>query len=74
MSDENVTFFTQAKKLNKVYKSQAYTITYLPQTKEWKWEVIWIRKTVFGDVEKTMNKAQKAAEKHIDTTLKNRGK
>jgi hypothetical protein len=70
---DDVIFFTQAKKLNKQYKSQAYTITYLPQTKEWKWEVKWVRTTVFSDTEKTMNKAQKAAEKHIDSTLKNRG-
>lgn len=70
----NVEFFTKAKTLNRTYKKQSYSLTYLPPTKTWRWEVIWISKSKFTDEAKTMNAAQKAAEKHIDTTLKARGK
>lgn len=70
----NVEFFTKAKTLERYYKQQRYTLTYLPPTKEWQWKVEWIQKQVFSEKEKTLAKAQKAAQKHIDETLKLRGK
>lgn len=64
----------QPKKLNKKYKNTEYIIEYLPTTKQWKWLVTYVSVTKYGDVAKSINAAQKAAEKHIEETLKLRGK
>ena len=71
MSD--VTFFVKPKQLKKQYKKTAFTITFLPQEKLWKWEVTYVQTTHYSDTAKTMIAAQKAAEKHIDITLTQRG-
>lgn len=66
-------FFTKAKTLERHYKRQKYTLTFLPPTKKWKWEVVWVSTTRFSEEANTMNAAQKAAEKHIDKTLAIKG-
>jgi hypothetical protein len=63
-------FFVKAKTLNKQYKQQKYTLTFLPPTKHWKWEVTHVNVTKFGGEAKTLHAAQRAAEKHIDNTNK----
>lgn len=57
------------KTANRRYKNHSYTVTYIPATKEWKWEVTYVQTTRFSDVAKTMQAAFKQAEKHIDRTL-----
>jgi len=61
------------KKINRRYKNHAIVITYKPPTKKWSWEVTYVQTTKFSDEADTMTKAVKAAEKHIDSTLKIRG-
>ncbi len=60
------------KTANRRYKNHSYTVTYIPATKEWKWEVTYVTTTYFSDKAKTMIAAFKAAEKHIDRTLEMR--
>lgn len=57
------------KKAQRRYKNHAYSVTYIPATKEWKWEVTYVQTTYFSDVAKSLNAAFKQAEKHIDRTL-----
>ena len=61
------------KKAQRRYKNHSYVVTYLPPTKTWKWEVTYVQTTYYSDEAKTLNAAFKAAEKHIDHTLKLRG-
>ena len=62
------------KKACRKYKQHPITVTFIPETKEWKWSVTYTQVTEFSDKAKTLNAAFKAAEKHIDATLKIRGK
>lgn len=71
--NEPVEFFVKPKQLNKVYKRQSFTLTFLPESKLWKWEVTYVQTTKYSDTAKSMRDAQKAAEKHIDHTLLLRG-
>jgi hypothetical protein len=71
--NEKVEFFVKPKQLSKQYKKQSFTLTFLPETKLWKWEVTYVQTTKYSDTAKTMIAAQKAAEKHIDHTLALRG-
>jgi hypothetical protein len=70
----NVEFFAPPKSLKRLYKQTEYTLTYIPDLKQWGWEVTFVHKTKYGDTAKSMNAAQKAAEKHIDQVLSLRGK
>lgn len=62
------------KKAQRKYKQHPITVTFIPETKQWKWSVKYVQETIFSDEAKTLNAAFKAAEKHIDQTLKIRGK
>lgn len=73
MNDSKVEFFVKPRQLNKQYKKTAFTLTFLPETKLWKWEVTYVQTTKYSDTAKTMVLAQKAAEKHIDHTLALKG-
>jgi len=55
--------------MDRTYRRQKYTITFIPDTKKWRWDVTLVQTTKAGDEADTMNKAQKAAEKHIDRCL-----
>jgi hypothetical protein len=66
-------FFVKPKSLNKHYRKTSYTITFLPANKQWQWEVTHVQTTKYSDTAKTMIAAQKAAEKHIDDTMRLRG-
>lgn len=56
------------KQLNRQYRSHAYTITYIPKTKKWKWTVTVTTKMVYSEEADTQVKAIRAAEKFIDKT------
>lgn len=62
------------KTMNRRYRNHSYTVTFVKETKEWRWEVEYVQVTKFNGEAPTMIKAFKAAEKHIDNTLKLRGK
>jgi hypothetical protein len=61
------------KQAKRRYRNHSYVVTYLPETKIWKWEVTYVQTTKYCDEAKTMVAAFKAAEKHIDHTLRLRG-
>lgn len=58
------------KTMNRTYKKQHYTVTFIPATKKWKWEVTITTKMVFSEVADTQIKAFRAAEKFIDLNVK----
>lgn len=62
------------KRLDKRYKNTSYVLEFDMKTTRWKWTVTYIHKTTFSDEAPTLAAAQRAAEKHIDSTLKLRGK
>lgn len=62
------------KEAKRKYKQHPITVTFIPETKEWAWKVVYTQVTEFPGTAKTLNAAFKAAEKHIDATLKIRGK
>lgn len=62
------------KKACRKYKQHPIEVTFIPATKEWQWKVTYVQTTEYCDKAKTLNAAFKAAEKHIDATLKIRGK
>lgn len=62
------------KKACRKYKQHPIEVTFIPADKTWQWKVIYVQTTTFSDVAKTLNAAFKAAERHIDATLKIRGK
>jgi hypothetical protein len=62
------------KEAKRRYRNHDYKVTYIPSTKQWKWEVTYVQTTRYSDIAKTLNAAFKAAEKHIDATLKMREK
>jgi len=57
------------KTLKKRYKSHDYVLTYDPESREWYYEVTYVQTVKFKERKETMNKAQRAAESHIDKTL-----
>ena len=63
----------QAKVVREKYKKHNITITFLVESKKWKWEVEYVSVTTYGDIADTIAKAKRAAEKHIDRTLKIKG-
>lgn len=67
-------FFVKAKTLERHYKQQKYVISYLPPSKHWRWDILWVETTRYGEDAKSMHAAQKAAEKHIDKILSIKGK
>ncbi|MCA2510520.1 MAG: hypothetical protein IM561_09070 [Microcystis sp. M60BS1] len=62
------------KTLNKQYKNQKYKLEFIVDTNQWKWTVYIITQTQFSDIAPTLIAAQKAAEKHIDSTLRIKNK
>lgn len=64
----------KSKTLEKKYRNVRYQLKYIVETKEWQWTAYFVSETKFSDKAKSMILAQKAAEKHIDKTLKLRGK
>lgn len=52
--------------MNRVYKQTKYTVTYIPATKEWKWEIEIVQTVKYTDVAATQVKAFRAAERQID--------
>jgi hypothetical protein len=58
--------------MNRLYKKQRYTVTFIPATKTWKWEVtveVVTRYTERGESD-TQIKAFRAAERFIDQYVK----
>ena len=51
-------------KLN--HKQTKFTVTYIPATKQWRWDVELVHVTRFGDVADTQIKAINAAKRHIE--------
>ena len=68
MSASNVTPIArvQPKTASRRYKTHPITVTYIVDTKMWKWEVAYTQVVKWGDEAKTLNSAFKAAEKWID--------
>lgn len=64
----------RCKTLDKSYKKQRYKLEYQVNEKRWKWTTYFVTTSTFTDYAPTLAAAQKSAEKHIDTTLKLRGK
>lgn len=73
MTSNQPTFFVKAKKHVNIYKNQEYSVTFIPSTNKWYWEVIQVSRTKFGDEADTLRKAQKMAEKYIDEQIKIKG-
>jgi hypothetical protein len=73
MVDNVLQFRAPPKTMERPYKKHKYTVTYLPDTKEWKWTVEVTHKTVYSDVAPTQVKAFRAAERHIDGVLRLQG-
>lgn len=70
-ADDNVIpFRVEPKTLNRTYKSQSYTVTYIPKEKKWKWTVTVTTKMTYSDIAPTQVKAFRAAEKFIDQNCK----
>lgn len=63
----------QPKTARRTYKGQKITLTYVPDTKKWKWEVSFVQVTTWSEEADTMNKGFKAAEKFIDKQISIRG-
>jgi hypothetical protein len=64
--------FIKPKSMKRQYKRQTYTVTFIPATKKWKWEVTVVIETKFStsDIAETQIKAFRAAEKFIDQHVK----
>lgn len=60
------------KTLNRTYKRQHYTVTFVPATKQWKWEVVIKTEMRYSEEASTQLKAFKAAEKFIDQNVRNK--
>jgi hypothetical protein len=58
------------KTIRKVYKRHSYVLTYLPPSHTWRWEVTYVSTTVFSETASSMTLAQRAAERHIDESIK----
>lgn len=62
------------KTLNKTYKQQRFTVTFVPATKKWHWSVDVVQTTTLSGDADTQVKAVRAAEKQIDQVLQVQGK
>lgn len=60
----------QPKQVKRPYKKQSYTVTFIPATKKWKWEVVIKSELKFSEEADTQIKAFRAAEKFIDQHVK----
>ncbi len=58
------------KSLNRTYKKQKYTVTFVPATKQWRWTVEIVQTLRYEEVAETQIKAFKAAERFIDKHVK----
>lgn len=70
-AQSNVRFITP-KTMNRTYKKQRYTVTFVPATKKWKWEVVIVNELKFSEEADTQVKAFKAAERFIDKHVKDK--
>lgn len=61
------------KLLRKTYRKHHYEIRYNVETKDWSWDITYVSTSHFRSTAKSLVEAQRAAEKHIDGTLKIRG-
>lgn len=66
----NVVHIVPPKKMKRTYKKQHYTVTFVPKTKKWKWEVTVVNEVKFAEEADTQIKAFRAAEKFIDQHVK----
>lgn len=62
--------FIKPKTMRRVYKRHHFTVTFIPATKKWKWEVEIVTTNKFSETADTMVKAIRAAEKCIDKVEK----
>ncbi len=69
-----VQFTVQPKSLNKSYKRHNFTVTYVPSTKKWSYDVELVQTTHLMGTADTQMKAVRAAEKQIDQVLKIQGR
>jgi hypothetical protein len=58
------------KTINRTYKKHKYTVSFIPATKKWKWEVEVVNTIRYCETADTQIKAFRAAEKFIDQTCK----
>lgn len=65
----NVTHI-KPKTMKRTYKRQHYTVTFVPATKKWKWEVVITTHMKFSEEADTQVKAFRAAERFIDQNVK----
>ena len=64
----------QPKTMNKTYRNHQYVITFLVAERKWSWTVTYVQVSEYtGTPVDTWQKAQKAAEKHIDRTIELKG-
>jgi hypothetical protein len=63
-------FKAPPKTMKRQYNRQSYTVTYVPETRKWLWEVETVQTVRYRDVADTPAKAFRAAEKHIDAMSK----
>lgn len=63
-------FKAPPKMMQRIHKRQKYTVTYVPDTRKWLWEVETVQVVKYRDVADTPAKAFRAAEKHIDSMVK----
>lgn len=60
----------QPKQAKRNYKGHKITITYLPPTKNWKWEIEYQPKPItYSEECKNLNAGFKAAERYIDKLI-----
>lgn len=62
--------YIKPKQMKRSYKKQHYTVTFVPATKKWKWEVEVVSTMKFSELADTQVKAFRAAEKFIDQHVK----
>lgn len=69
-----VDFVVKPKQFKRQYKQHPLTVTYVPATKKWSWEIEIVQVTRIGGEADTQIKAVRAAEKRIDEVLRMQGK
>ena len=62
-------FSATPKSLKRQFKNIQYTLIYLPETKEWKWEVDFVSKIHLTGTASTMRKAENAVQDAIKRRL-----
>lgn len=58
------------KTLKRSYKRHEYTVTFIPKTKKWKWQVTVTTRMTYEEEADTQVKAFRAAERFIDENCK----